>query len=277
MKKKLFGASVLIVMLFMALYAQLPHAQDVFFKILPSKDGDAERQAWYYAVTVECMIAVFVLFNRPRLSNLFAVVSIATNVAFYKLGGTDMFSFTQTPNLWVYWMASAILPVSIASLTHLLGDLLYGVHQVVLPLPEINLSKWFDKWLPDNLSIRVGFLVDLFRHLQDDNLPQVHVVEPSNADKPAELVPVVVDKPVQAAAPECYLPVMQALMNEQEGLRAGQIASKTGLAQSTLYRKNGDKEVGYLPKMLALGLISLVTKQEGGKEVVYYRKVTQDG
>lgn len=258
----LLSPYVCLLMMIMALWAQFPHAKFVFHKLIPLLDigQDSDTQATFYALTMECLIAIFVIHNWHRFSYLFACVSIATNVAYYQLGGVEMFT-SNTKNLWVFWLFSIILPVAIAALTHLLADSLADLSPTRKPQARDKSSLL--AWLASLQHVKVGLAVEWMKSLipQEAQAELVTVVPSPQAVQVAgdtqELpkpLPLVNDK-----WDEKYLPIVQVLQGNQDGLLAGQLASATGIAQSTLCRK--DK--GWLVDLVKQGV--LATRQEGDK------------
>jgi hypothetical protein len=260
-------------MLFMALWAQFPHAKFVFHNLIPTSDlgPDSNSQAIFYAATIEGLIAIFVVHNWHKFSYIFALVSVATNVAYYQIGGIDMFNLS-TKNLWVYWLFSIILPTAIAALTHLFAEALSNLS----PAPAKQGTKQATVWgLPDLSkvwdslsSFKFGLVVELVKRMTSDE-PQGEVVtvvppQPTTLPVPTQ-VPVVTPEPQPALVDfqldDKYLPIVNALMGNRDGLLPGQLAKATGIAQATLYRKDLNK--GWLIDLVNKQV--LVTRQDGDK------------
>lgn len=270
---------VLLVMLVMALYAQFPHAQFVFYKLIPHVGAESERQANFYAMTVECLIAIFVIHNWNMFSYVFALVSIATNVAYYQLGGINMFE-GKTDNLWVFYLFSIFLPVAIAALTHLFADALTQHKQA----PVV-----FDlrKWVNGISRLRIGFVFDLardkwFTHATSTQVVETSIEIPAQADNLFEVeVQAVETSEVTSEVTSAqvmsdkYELVTQALTGSPSGLLAGQLAKMTGIAQTTLLRNKNGTEVGWLIDLMQAGV--LAQRVEGKSRFFHLVRGTSNG
>ena len=261
----LLSPYICLVMLFMALWAQFPHAKFVFHNLIPASDigPDSNYQAIFYAATIEGLIAIFVVHNWHRFSYLFAVVSVATNVAYYQIGGVNMFSPT-TKNLWVYWLFSIILPTAIAALTHLFADSLANLLPTSKP-QVANKFGWLD-WLSSLQHVKIGVAVEWVKNLLPSDEPQAPGVTVVPDNKPVDLpqpAPATTPQPalVDFQLDDKYLPIVQALTGNRDGLLPGQLAKATGIAQATLYRKDLNK--GWLIDLVNKQV--LVTRQDGDK------------
>jgi hypothetical protein len=231
---------VLVLMLVGALSAQFPHARYVFYHLIPrTEQATGWSQASFYALVMECMIAVFVIHNWHKFSYVFAGVS---------LGGVDMFSASQT--LWVYYLFAFILPVAIAALTHMFAD--------SIAAQETDKQSAFNwrKWLDSITSLKLAFAVDLARNLFPVQETQVVVVEDASENvSPTEydLVPTQVAHKVDPK----YLPVLQALTENPQGLRVGTLSNTSGVPHSTLWRYNKETghTTGWLVTLVKQGLV----------------------
>lgn len=104
-----------LMLLALALVAQAPHAATVFHRLAPPEEA-ASWLAWLhaaaYAIALELATLVFVVRGKQRLAWLFAVVSVAVNIAYY-----------WTPDLALAdglraALVSIALPVAIAFYSH---------------------------------------------------------------------------------------------------------------------------------------------------------------
>jgi len=107
-----------LVVLGMALIAQLPHAADVFRLIVGGEGWTAVAHGYAYAVALELAVLLFVVQRRDAESYLFAAVSVLVNLSYYALHGIDLFSVAALPA----WLVSIALPVAIARYSHLLVE-----------------------------------------------------------------------------------------------------------------------------------------------------------
>lgn len=115
-----------LVVLVLALCAQIPHAADVF-RLIPYTLSGAEQSApswWQYihgylfAVALELAVLLFVVRGHQRESYGFAVVSVAMNLAYYNLHGVWLFAVSAIPA----WLVSVSLPAAIALYSHAVAD-----------------------------------------------------------------------------------------------------------------------------------------------------------
>jgi hypothetical protein len=114
-----------LVVLGLALSAQIPHAADVFRLLVFDSEQTCEWwcmssyvHGYLFAVALEVAVLLFVVRNRQRESYSFAVVSVLMNVAYYTLHGIPLFSVRMLPALLV----SVALPVAIALYSHVIAD-----------------------------------------------------------------------------------------------------------------------------------------------------------
>lgn len=113
------------VLLFTALLAQAPHAAAVFIRIAPH---DAQWEivtsfvgAWVYAVALEGATAYFVWRSKMRWAIIFALFSIAHNIAYYMPGAWSVTVYGATLEVRYIFSAlliSASLPIAIAAFSH---------------------------------------------------------------------------------------------------------------------------------------------------------------
>jgi hypothetical protein len=110
--KLLRSHNAVIVVLVVALLAQMPHAQDVFYR-------QGHAQTWFgwvasifAAVALEIAVLVFVVRGNIRASWGFAAFSVAINLIYY----ADAQSAWYMPN--PSWLLSAGLPIAIALYSH---------------------------------------------------------------------------------------------------------------------------------------------------------------
>lgn len=108
----------------LALAAQIPHAQHVFFEWGHAQGFGGALNAWVYAVAVESAVFFFVLRGWAWVSWGFALASVGVNVAYYSIAHAAQFGpgFMFDPGLfsvtWSMWLLSIILPVAVAAFSH---------------------------------------------------------------------------------------------------------------------------------------------------------------
>lgn len=107
-----------LIVLCMALLAQLPHAADVFRMIVAGEGWQATLHGYAYAIALELAVLLFVVQRRDLESYMFAGVSILVNLSYYSLHGINLFSVAALPA----WLVSIALPAAIARYSHLLVE-----------------------------------------------------------------------------------------------------------------------------------------------------------
>jgi len=128
------SAEATLIVLALALVAQLPHAADVF-RLVVGGDSIGERMHSYsYAIALELAVLLFVVQHRNIESYVFAVVSILINLSYYHLHDVALFAVAGLPA----WLISVALPAAIARYSHAIAD--KDVLTVVTPvaLPVMN-------------------------------------------------------------------------------------------------------------------------------------------
>ena len=98
--------------LFLALAAQIPHAQKVFYDVSADKTMTGWLLALLFAIALESAVLTFVVHGWHKFSYAFAVSSVLINVAYY-----DML-----PDIFVSVLVSVILPAAIACYSVLLAE-----------------------------------------------------------------------------------------------------------------------------------------------------------
>lgn len=106
-----------LIVLALALLAQLPHAAEVFVHA-----GHVQGLwGWFhgasYAIALELAVLLFVVQGRRYESYGFAVVSVLVNLAYYAIR-VELFSLQALPA----WLISLALPIAIALYSHAIAD-----------------------------------------------------------------------------------------------------------------------------------------------------------
>lgn len=107
-----------LIVLVLALVAQMPHAADVFRLIVYGDGIAATIHSYAFAVALELAVLLFVVQHRHRESYAFAAVSVAMNLAYYHLHDVELFSAAALPA----WLVSVALPTAIARYSHAVAD-----------------------------------------------------------------------------------------------------------------------------------------------------------
>jgi len=104
---RLGGKNAVIIVLVLALLAQMPHAQYVFFSNSHDASWFSWFQSWGAAVALEVAVLVFVIRSNTRVSWGFAAFSILINLMYYY----------DVPHIAPLLLAAG-LPVAIALYSH---------------------------------------------------------------------------------------------------------------------------------------------------------------
>lgn len=121
---ELRSSNATLIVLVLALCAQIPHAADVFRLLVPLAACDlvvcagAYIHSYLFAVALEMAVLLFVVRGKERESYAFAVVSVAMNLAYYGLHSVSLFSMAALPA----WLVSVALPSAIALYSHVVAD-----------------------------------------------------------------------------------------------------------------------------------------------------------
>jgi len=110
--------NAILIVLVLALVAQIPHAADVFRGIGHAHGILAYIHSYFFAIALELAVLVFVVQNRQNESYGFAAVSIAMNLSYYYLIDVSLFSFGALPS----WLVSVALPAAIARYSHVVVE-----------------------------------------------------------------------------------------------------------------------------------------------------------
>ena len=110
--------TAILVVLIIALCAQIPHAADVFRLIAGHGGALPSVHSYLFAVALELAVLLFVVQHRHIESYIFAVVSVAMNLSYYHLAGIDLISMLAMPA----WLVSVALPVAIARYSHAVAE-----------------------------------------------------------------------------------------------------------------------------------------------------------
>lgn len=109
---KLRTQNSVLAVLILALLAQMPHAQHVFFGLSQDLGWFGWVQSWFAAVALEFAVLVFVVRGKTIESWGFAAFSIAINLIYYYVPDVALWMPRAT------WLLSAGLPVAIALYSH---------------------------------------------------------------------------------------------------------------------------------------------------------------
>ena len=122
------SSDAVLAVLILALLAQMPHAQHVFYDLSKDLGWFGWVQSWFAAIALEFAVLVFVVRGKTVESWGFAVFSVAINLVYY-----------YNPEIVWYlpkstWLLSAGLPVAIALYSHEVA----GKHQARTIVESVN-------------------------------------------------------------------------------------------------------------------------------------------
>lgn len=212
-----------LIVLALALVAQSNHAAYVFMAI--PHNGDPVLFSWFervhgnlFAAALELAVLLFVVRGRTYESYTFAIVSVLMNLAYYHLHGISLFSVQALPA----WLVSGSLPAAIALYSHSVAD--------VQPLA-------------DSTSVAVS----------DSNPAHVVVnnqITVASSASSTQLATTSSDSSEDATTST----ILQAIASG--AVSAYAISKRTGIALTTLQRKQGDSYTGRLIALVASGVLS---------------------
>jgi len=110
--EKLQSSNAVLAVLVLALLAQMPHAQHVFFNRGSDAGWFGWVQSWFGAVALEFAVLVFVVRGKTLESWGFALFSVAINLVYYHSPEIAWYTPRAT------WLLAAGLPVAIALYSH---------------------------------------------------------------------------------------------------------------------------------------------------------------
>lgn len=238
-------SGVALLVLALALIAQIPHAAHVFDRAPYIGQAVQIDSAWYalllayaYAIALESATLMFVVHGHRRASYGFAIASFSVNLSYYAMHGVNLWTWAAFPA----WLLSALLPIAIASYSHILT----GSDDVQVGWPAWALS-----------------IVDKYRN-QTQTITQLPTVEDATPIK--ETQPAIVAEEFQTQ----LLDEMNATIID--AIRDGActpyaISKQTGITVTTLKRtdKATGKVSGRLSKLCDMGLIHNSSGADGSE------------
>lgn len=109
--------TAILVVLALALIAQIPHASAVFIAAGQISGWFGITNAYAYAIALELAVLLFVVQGRKKESYAFAAFSIFINLAYYSMY-FNLFTVAAIP----CWLISFGLPIAIALYSHSLKE-----------------------------------------------------------------------------------------------------------------------------------------------------------
>lgn len=223
---------VALLVLALALIAQIPHAAHVFDRApylgLPTQPVSlwyAWLLAYAYAIALESATLMFVVHGHQGASYGFALASFAVNLSYYAMHGVALWSWASFPA----WLLSALLPIAIASYSHILA----GVQGDKMTGYRMQWLVWLRAWWASRRQVA-------------QPLPPAMVVDAMLVDEVVIPMrePGIDVQPVDAPCNDDVQPDPKEVAKQlkSEGLSNAQIASQLGVNPSTVSRwMNGAK------------------------------------
>lgn len=177
-------SGVALFVLALALVAQIPHAAHVFDRAPYIGATIQHDSAWYawmlayaYAIALESATLMFVVHGHQRASYGFALASFAVNLSYYAMHGV----YLWTPVAFPAWLLSALLPIAIASYSHILTGA-QDAQQVQMPAWAIRAWAKVHGIRNDALpTVAVSTQSEIVQPVQDDAPTTVQRVARVNA------------------------------------------------------------------------------------------------
>lgn len=134
---------VALVVLALALIAQIPHAAYVFDNIA-SEDETWTVLGYSYAIALELAVLMFVVHGKQAESYGFALASVLVNLSYYAMQGVQLFSVQALPA----WLVAFMLPVAIARYSHVITQ----VEDVQVDWSFVQVA--WRKWVGDGAQVQ---------------------------------------------------------------------------------------------------------------------------
>lgn len=228
---------IALLVLALALIAQIPHAAYVFDHIA----GNIAEDSWTmlgfsYAIALELAVLMFVVHGKQAESYAFAGASVLVNLSYYAMHDVSLWSLEAFPA----WLVAFMLPVAIARYSHVIAE----VDDVHIAIPQWVQAKFNALRGHDESPAEPLAIADL---LTDNIDTQSHVDEPDSTSVDTKPVATITD------LDDISTRIVDAVRNGYCTPYA--IYKATGIAQTTLKRKNGDTYVGRIPQLVAAGVL----------------------
>ena len=235
--KLLRSHNAVIVVLVVALLAQMPHAQEVFYQFSRVHGWPSWIFAICAAVALEIAVLVFVVRGNIRASWGFAVFSIAINLVYY--ADAQVAWYMPNPS----WLLSAGLPIAIALYSHEVADQAEEAPLVAQPSD----SQWYE--IVQDKIASLEYAIDAARDDIAIAHMQISTVQEPEPDAQIESDPVqaeVVDTQADCTEEEPFVqdetPIVQEPIDfklrsaqlKSEGFTNAQISEMLGVHRNTV-------------------------------------------
>lgn len=256
---RLKSQNAVVTVLVLALAAQMPHAQYVFFVNNHDHSWFGWLQSWGGAIALEVAVLVFVIRGNTLVSWGFAAFSVAVNLIYYHDSSVAWYMPRAS------WLLSAGLPVAIALYSHEVADRHTDQVQPAqsVELPAMPASKHKAKPAsqpsPEPQPVVAPVLVD--------------VVAQPVADVAIDATTVSSEAQPVAIMPELQVQIDELDNRIIDAIRSGictpyAIGKHVGVGVTTLKRpkaKGSNEYVGRLPKLAAAGYIHNSSGADGSE------------
>jgi hypothetical protein len=186
-----------------------------------------------YALALELAVLLFVVQGHRRASYAFAGVSVLVNLAYY----AERVQLNSVQGLSA-WLISVALPVAIALYSHAVADAQGG----------FDVGAWLKSWR------KVDATPDAM---------QVQPETPVEDDVCEDTQPVEIDSTLPAQLDEMNARIIASISAGNYTPYA--IHKDTGIALTTLKRKQGDTYSGRIPQLVAQGVIHNSSGEDGNE------------
>lgn len=243
--KLLRSRAATTIFLLAAIGAQTPHAAYVFY----TTANDSRFTAWLAAFALESAVLHFVLHGQRKVSYLFASVSVAMNLAYYRMHGVNIFALEGA----TAWLLAIALPVAIAFYSHSIAENAEAIAEESKPAkPDGNglespfSSQWVVNPIPtQEKALRPTYAVE--RQSIAPYLPE-EVEEVASMAQVAEIKPIAYeDEPIAYAMQE------QPMRKETGVERARRLAAERAAEDAQLHNLTTEERRDMLRKMRSNG------------------------
>ena len=266
--KLLRSRAATTIFLLAAIGAQTPHAAYVFY----TTANDSRFTAWLAAFALESAVLHFVLHGQRKVSYLFASVSVAMNLAYYRMHGVDIFALEGA----TAWLLAIALPVAIAFYSHSIAENAEAIAEETKPasidenaVESPFSSQWVVNPIPTHeKALRPTYAVE--RQSVAPYLPE-EVEEVASMAQVAEIKPIAYeDEPIAYAMQE------QPMRKETGVERARRLAAERAAEDAQLHNLTTDERREMLRKMRANGHASTAKSELAQMFAVNPSTITRD-
>lgn len=243
--KLLRSRAATTIFLLAAIGAQTPHAAYVFY----TTANDSRFTAWLAAFALESAVLHFVLHGQRKVSYLFASVSVAMNLAYYRMHGVNIFALEGA----TAWLLAIALPVAIAFYSHSIAENAEAIAEEAKPasIDENAVESPFSsQWVVNPISTHEKALRPAYAVEGQSIAPYLpeEIKEMEIAPQVAEIKPIAYeDEPIAYAMQE------QPMRKETGVERARRLAAERAAEDAQLHNLTTEERREMLRKMRSNG------------------------